>query len=251
MTTAGLGALAFPCGRPSDRWLAGAVLFSALLVCGVEALGALQWLTPWALVGALAAATALVALVRRPRSSPRFVLQTSSVTAPILVVAFAALAATVLAATWLPVWQWDALGYHLPYVNFVLVARGFRGVPADMQYVSTYPHNIEMFMIALRAMLPDDRLVDAIQIPLALLGAATVGGIARRLDAPPAEALAGAAAWLVVPAVFLQMPTDYVDIGSATFLLLAIYFVLSAPGAIRSGRAMTSSRNASASVRSL
>ncbi|MGH7271353.1 MAG: hypothetical protein ACREJ3_13070, partial [Polyangiaceae bacterium] len=71
------------------------------------------------------------------------------------------------------------------------------------------------------------------------------------LDAPPAEALAAAAAWLVVPAVFLQMPTDYVDIGSATFLLLAIYFALSAPRAIRPDRAMSLPGNASASARSL
>ena len=33
-----------------------------------------------------------------------------------------ALVVTSIAAIWLPVWQWDALGYHLPYVNFALVS---------------------------------------------------------------------------------------------------------------------------------
>ena len=115
-------------------------------------------------------------------------------------------------------WQWDALGYHLPYVNFALVARGFDGVPDDMPYVSTYPHNVETLMIALRAMLPDDRLVD--------LGADSLradGGdrdrrnrAAMRGGARPS--LAAGAAWIVVPAVFLQMPTDYVDVASSAFL---------------------------------
>ncbi len=134
-------------------------------------------------------------------------------------------------------WQWDALGYHLPYVNFVLVARSLDGVPDDMPYVSTYPHNVETLMIALRAMLPDDRLVDLAQIPFALMGATATAGIARRCGASRAPALAAGAAWVVVPAVFLQMPTDYVDVASSAFFLAAVYFVVAAaratPGAMR------------------
>ena len=114
------------------------------------------------------------------------------------------------------------------YVNFALVARGFDGVPDDMPYVSTYPHNVEMLIIALRAMLPDDRLVDLAQIPSAVMGALAIAAIARRCGAARAPALAAGAAWLVVPAVFLQMPTDYVDVASAAFFLAAVYFVLSA-----------------------
>ncbi len=153
-------------------------------------------------------------------------------TAPLVIASAVAVALTVLAAYWLPVWQWDALGYHLPYVNFVLQGRGSKGIPDDMPYVSTYPHVIETFMIALRAMLPDDRLVDLAQVPFALLGAGAVVAIARCMGAPRPEAFAAGTAWVVLPAVFLQMPTDYVDVGSAAWLLVAIYFLLasSRPG---------------------
>jgi hypothetical protein len=81
-------------------------------------------------------------------------------------------------------------------------------------------------MIALRAMLPDDRLVDVAQIPCGLFGAIATAGIARRCGASRAASLAAGAAWILAPAVFLQMPTDYVDVACAAFFLSAIYFVL-------------------------
>ena len=195
----------------------------------MQVLGSLHLLGQGPLVAALIAVTvAAAALPRREaHAAPREPVVTLAV-APLVVAAGAALTAAVLAAYWLPVWQWDALGYHLPYVNFALVAHGWDGVPEDMPYVSTYPHVIETFVIALRAMLPDDRLVDLAQVPFGLVGAAAAAGIARRMGAPRPEALAAGAAWLVVPAVFLQLPTDYVDVGSAAWLLVAIYFVLSA-----------------------
>ncbi len=227
--TARLGALAFPDGGISHRALAGAALFGALVVGAVEVLGLAHLLTQGALLGALAAVTlGLVAFSRRaPRIEGPGTVVTWA-TGPIVVVALAATGIAGLSAYWLPVWQWDALGYHLPWVNFALVAHGLDGVPTDMPYVSTYPHNIESFILALRAMLPDDRLVDIVQVPFGLLGAAAAAGIARRSGAPRAEALAAGAAWVVVPAVFLQMPTDYVDVGSAAWLLVAIFFLLSA-----------------------
>ena len=39
-------------------------------------------------------------------------------TLPLVLVGFTVLVLAVVAAYHLPVWQWDALGYHLPYVNF-------------------------------------------------------------------------------------------------------------------------------------
>jgi hypothetical protein len=81
-------------------------------------------------------------------------------------------------------------------------------------------------MIALRAMLPDDRLVDVAQIPCGLFGAIATAGIARRCGASRAASLAAGAGWILAPAVFLQMPTDYVDVACAAFFLSAIYFVL-------------------------
>jgi hypothetical protein len=204
------------------------MLVVALVISTVRLLGAAHGLTGPMLLGSWAALALLLAVFTRPRpGAPPIGELVTWATAPLLASALAAIAAATLAAIWLPVWQWDALGYHLPYVNFALVARSLDGVPGDMPYVSTYPHNIELLIIALRAMLPDDRLVDLAQIPAALVGAVAVAGIARRCGAARAPSLAAGAAWVVVPAVFLQMPTDYVDVASTALLLTAIYFVLS------------------------
>jgi hypothetical protein len=233
-----LGALVFPRGRASDRAIAGSVLLAGLVIVAVRALGEAHRLTGISLTVAVVTGTLVLATISR-RGEPVLPSRelVDRVNAPLLACASAAVGVTVLAACWLPVWQWDALGYHLPYVNFVLVGRGFDAVPEDMPYVSTYPHNVEFLMIALRAMLPDDRLVDLAQIPFGLLGALATAAIARRCGTPRGPALAAGAAWLVAPAVFLQMPTNYIDVACAAFLLSAIYFLLGATSAPPGGPA--------------
>ena len=227
-----LGALAFPSGGGADRALSGGVLAAALGIACVRVLSAFHALAgPALLAVGVAVAVGLAAMPRPARAAATVVRPRELVTratAPLVAAAVVALGVAVLAAFWLPVWQWDALGYHLPFVNFALVAGSLDGVPSDMPYVSTYPHNVEMLMIALRAMLPDDRLVDLAQVPFGLLGGAATAGIARRVGASRPVALASGAAWILAPAVFLQLPTDYVDVACASFLLTAIYFVLTA-----------------------
>jgi len=225
-----LGAIVFADGRASDRAVGGVTLALALVVASVRVLGAVHLLYPAALGAALVLVTSGLALYRR---GARFEFpwreMVAKETAPLLLVVAAAMGVAVLAARWLPVWQWDALGYHLPYVDFALVAHGLRGVPDDIPYISTYPHDVELCVIALRAMLPDDRLVDLAQLPFGIAGAIGGAGIARVAGAARPHAVAAGAAWLVVPAVFLQLPSDYVDVASAAFLLLAVYFLVVPP----------------------
>ncbi len=147
---------------------------------------------------------------------------------PLFVVTGLGLALALVAAYYLPIWQWDSLGYHLPFVNFVLEGGGLRRLPVDVPYLSTYPRNVELLFLLLRSHLPDDRLVDLGQIPLGLLGALGTAGIARRLGASRASGATAGLLWLSLPAVFLQLPTNYIDIGTATFFLLACYFLLGA-----------------------
>jgi hypothetical protein len=147
-------------------------------------------------------------------------------TLPVLGVAACALVVVTLAAYLLPVWQWDALGYHLPYVNFALQRGTFADIPVDVAYVSTYPHVVEHVFIAWRALIPDDRLVELANLPFGLLGATAVGVIAYRQGARASTTVAAGAVWLTLPAVFLQLPTNYVDVASAAQLLTAIAFVL-------------------------
>jgi len=124
------------------------------------------------------------------------------------------------------------LGYHLPYVNFALQRGTFADIPVDVAYVSTYPHVVEHVFIAWRALIPDDRLVELAHLPFGLLGATAVGVIAYRQGAR-ASAVAAGAVWLTLPAVFLQLPTNYVDVASAALLLTAIAFVLSSVDSTR------------------
>jgi hypothetical protein len=148
---------------------------------------------------------------------------------PMVLLALAGLLLASLSAYWLPVWQWDALGYHLPFVNFVLQGGGLAELPPDVPYLSTYPRNVELLFVALRALLPDDRLVDIGQLPFGVVAAGAVFGIARELGAAVTDAVVAAASWLLLPAVFLQLPTNYIDVAGAAYYLLASYFLLSKP----------------------
>ena len=232
----GLGALAFPHDSVpfGERLLGGMLLTLATVAVGVRVLGAAGVLTTAVVIGAelIVTANVLVAVRIRglkmwPRRWP-----VSLSTLPVLGVAAFALVVVTLAAYLLPVWQWDALGYHLPYVNFALQRGTFADIPVDVAYVSTYPHVVEDVFIAWRALIPDDRLVELAHLPFGLLGATAVGVIAYRQGAR-ASAVAAGAAWLTLPAVFLQLPTNYVDVASAALLLTAIAFVLSSVDSTR------------------
>ncbi|HEX7667615.1 MAG TPA: hypothetical protein VF407_23970, partial [Polyangiaceae bacterium] len=222
-----LGALLFPKGTAADRAVGGALSALAITIVGTRIFGLVGLLTTPALAGALGVVTlALVFVGRdRPFAFPwKRVLDLAN--APLVIAAAVAIGIAILAASWLPVWPWDSIGYHLPYVAFSLYDKTTAAVPEGIPYISTYPHDIELFMIALRAMLPDDRLIDLAQVPFAIFGAIGTAGIARKAGAKAETAIGAGAAWIVLPAVFLQMPTNYVDVGCASLLLAAFYFLL-------------------------
>jgi len=225
-----LGDLAVPAGSPLERMLSGIVIALALFVVGARVLAVVHLLSAPGVAGALGL-SALVVFFVRPGTKVGFSLRSmwSWDSLPMVTVAAVALGMAAVVAYFLPVWQWDALGYHLPFVNFALSAHGLEGVPRDVPYLSTYPHDVELLMIGFRALLPDDTLVDAAQIPFGLAGALATAAIARLHGAAPPHAAAAGSAWLVVPAVFLQLPTNYVDVASAAFLLGAGYYLLSPP----------------------
>ena len=225
-----------PGAPPVDRLAATGVLGMALVHVSVGVPGTLGLLSTGAVLGLLGATlAALLATGPRPSlreafGSPRRVAREAW---PALALGLGVLGAATATARLLPVWQWDALGYHLPFVNFVIQSGGFAGVPSDVHYTSTYPHDIELGMVWLRLMLPDDRLVDLAQVPYGLVGALLTAAIARRLGAGVGGAALSGAAWLSLPSVFLQLPTDYVDVGTAAALLGAVYFLVLSPPSLR------------------
>ena len=151
------GAERAPDGSGFECLLAGALLTVAVVAIVVRLLGAVGLLTTPVLVGVLVAAAIGATIVLRARGiSWRLPWRraVSLETLPLLAVATAAIALAIAAAYLLPVWQWDALGYHLPYVNFALQRGTFADIPDDVAYLSTYPHIVEYAFIAWRALLP-------------------------------------------------------------------------------------------------
>ena len=221
-------------GRIAERLLTGATLTLGAFVIGVRVLGAIGLCTPTVSFVLLIALAAGMQVAARPRAlglqwSPL----ATKASAPLLVVTGLGLLYIMVAAYLLPVWQWDALGYHLPFVDFVLQDGTFSAVPDDVPYLTTYPHAVELLFAAWRMMIPDDRLVDAAHIPLGLFGALAIATLAKELGARTEDSVLAGAAWLVVPAVWLQLPTNYVDAASAAFLVAGAVFVLAPPSAQR------------------
>lgn len=219
----------FPTEGLTVRAPATVIVAMALVQGSVELLGHLGLVTLSMLL--LVQAALLVAVGRHPPPSLapgtwRRALGANPV-ALAIVVGVSLVAA--LTARLLPVWQWDSLGYHLPFVNLVLQHHGFADVPRDLRYVSTYPHNIELGMVWLRSFLPDDRLVDLAQLPYGLAGGVVTAALARTFGASVRMAWWALAAWLTVPVVFLQLPTNYVDVGTAAAFLGALFFLVFRP----------------------
>lgn len=216
-----------------ERLAASAVLAMGLVHASVGVLGTFGVLTTNALLGLFAclAIVALALTIEVPgdswwRTWPQL-WPAALLTVPVVLIA-------VTSARLLPVWQWDSIGYHLPFVNFVIQSGGFAGVPPDVRFISTYPHDIELGMVALRLMLPDDRLVDLAQLPYGLAGAVLTAALARTLGATSRFSALAGATWLTLPCVFLQLPTNYVDVGTAAALLGALFFLVASPPSWRS-----------------
>ncbi|MGV3624963.1 MAG: hypothetical protein ACO1OB_29350 [Archangium sp.] len=213
-------------GSRVDRLAATAVFAMGFVHASVGVLGTFSILSTASLLAVLLITAVCLAWLSRELPSDQLFVTAWRRGPEAVVLGVCVLLAVALTARLLPIWQWDAYGYHLPFVNFVLQSHGFSGVPQDLRYITTYPHNVELGMIWLRAMLPDDRLVDLAQVPYGLAGAVLTSAVARRLGAERGLAMLAGAAWLAVPAVFLQMPTNYVDVGMAAALLGAVYFLL-------------------------
>ncbi|OBF29458.1 hypothetical protein [Mycobacterium sp. ACS4331] len=231
-----LGALALPGGTGFERVLAGGVLTTAVVVLGTWSLAVIGALGAATLLAVLALAALVAVGAARIRGASVGIGWPTAVswsTAPVLAVAGVAVLVAVASAWLLPVWQWDALGYHLPFVNLVLQHGTLADVPVDVPYLSTYPHVVEWAFTAWRALLPDDRLVEVGHLPFGLLGVIAIAAVAQHFGAREDLALAAGAAWLTLPAVFLQLPTNYTDVASAALALSAIAFLLAHPDGSR------------------
>ena len=214
----------------AERWCATAAFLPVVGISTVRVLAGLGLLRPGEILAVFACQAILAGVVSTTRLADRHPLPTFEPAAALpLGVGALTVAIALVAAVGLPIWQWDSLGYHLPFVAFALQAGSLAGVPWQVPYIGSYPHAVELWDLGARALLSGDRWLDAAQLPLALCGAVALAGLARRLKTPPATSAGLGALWLCLPAVFLQLPSAYVDVASAAFFLLAFFWVLAAP----------------------
>jgi len=182
--------LIFAEAHHTERAAGAVVLAMAVLHLSVWSLAQLGVLSRLSLLALMTLAAVGLWWVSRGRAPLSVLRPTWATGLPLLVIGVVVILAAATARI-VPIWQWDSIGYHLPFVQFVVQAGGFSGVPRDVAYLSTYPHNIELAMVWLQLMLPDDRLIDVAQIPYGVGGAVLISCIARRLQAsPPAAARA-------------------------------------------------------------
>lgn len=239
-----------PASAPHQRLLAGLTTQIAWTIVGVRVLAGFGVLGAPSMLLWLAVGAALAhMLARRAQRAPTWpepagwspILPQSASeprsaepwwlpsTVPVLLVFTGAVLLWLGAVLWLPVWQWDGLGYHLPLVNYLLERGRADDVPPDVPFLSTYPRNVEYFFTALRALLPDDTLVDAGQLPFVVLAVVAVANLTVTFGGRLAHGVAAGFVFCMLPAAFLIVPTNYIDFACAALLLMAMAWSLMPP----------------------
>jgi LmbE family N-acetylglucosaminyl deacetylase len=235
-----------------SSWTLAGRLLPASTRCSERASAAclIALATPIAIVGVLSAASAIVPAAvlittaltcvaalwlggTQGRSLARSDLKTCGTACSALVKSSACLPAlpglaALGLATWaaaiLPIWAWDALGYHFPIVWDALEHRELRFIPTHGYYINTYPRAGEMYYLWARVLLGRDEFLELGQAPFALVTGVCCAAFARRAGASPPRAAGYALAFLAVPIVAMQIPTGYVDLMYACLLSLAMLF---------------------------
>jgi hypothetical protein len=213
------------------RWQAAAVVWIALLVLPVSALGWGEALTASALGAFVAGASSVVLLagawgrwaetrdavvsffVAPGRLLARAATERSVATlGGVLVVCILAASAWV---TYLaPSTSWDGLVYHEPIVAYAIQNAGFEMVPIPgdplLQPINSFPRLAESLSVFF-VIFADRRLIEIVPTLGGLLLVAAMFQIVRRVSTR-VESLGWACALFLLPGFVLQLPTTYVDV---------------------------------------
>jgi hypothetical protein len=142
--------------------------------------------------------------------------------AALVVLATVALGWQLLVALVLPPFASDALTYHLTTVATWLREGDLAPTPLSL-CCARYPGNSELLFAWPALLKGDDRLVDAVQVGFAILGALAVAGLARSAGLERATAAAAGALFAVTPIVLAQAPTNYADVIVAACALAGLH----------------------------
>jgi hypothetical protein len=224
-----------------DVMLAWALVASTIVVATVLVAGeALESLSPWLLLGlALITAAALCLAARASRRTlgnpldrtlarvPAALgaLRTDVWLAVLVAVTCAELLWRIVIGIVMPPYAGDALWYHLTTVASWIQAG--RIGPSELSIWSTvHPQAGELLFAWTSVLLGDDRLVDLVQLPFAVLGAVGVAGIGRTCGLTRRSATAAGCLFLLTPIVLSQTTASYTDLMCIAFVLTSYHFLL-------------------------
>ncbi len=152
----------------------------------------------------------------------------------ILILALAVLAAYGVRAylsVRLPNIDWDGLYYHLVGIDEWITTERL-GHSTLVLWADVYPQSVELFVAWTCVHLHNTVYAGVAQLPIFLVGAAAVAGLARRIGARRSHAALAGLMLLATPLVMAQFGTNYVDAGAASLGLAALYLVTGLRGAI-------------------
>jgi len=125
-----------------------------------------------------------------------------------------------------PTWSWDCVWYHLAQARYIIQEQSLLyWVPTHIGYVNGYPRLVEATSAFATLVLGSELLDDASQFGWALIGALAITAWCRRLSVSRPLALALGLAWILCPAVFLQVHTTHADIAAGAQFISLSYFV--------------------------
>jgi len=135
----------------------------------------------------------------------------------------------------IPDFGWDGLHYHNPTIHSWAVAGRVHWIEAGSSPWKTYidsfwnglPKSVELTGFILLSLTSLSRLLNALNLPLVLLGVASLYSLSRDLGAPRSAALPVSALFIAVPVVTAQGATTYIDTGVAAFYMCV--FALTVP----------------------
>lgn len=215
----------FPAGGFPDACVrAGVAAFAVVVLCALV-LGALGRLTFGAFAVAQSACLAGAPLLPRGagrRATPGW----RAIPLPVVAIVGAVLVVSVaFAATHSPLTLYDSLSYHLFFAGRWLQDRALSIIPTPFsdEAQAYAPANGELFFLWLMLPFHGDLLARMGQFPFALLAAAALYAIGRRLGATPATAMYPPAFFLLARPVLEEAIGANVDLVCAAMFLASLY----------------------------
>ncbi len=130
----------------------------------------------------------------------------------------------VIAAYFLPPRGVDDLTYHLPAIFQHIVSHKITLLPPELRTHFAFPQNSEFLFMWPAIFFHSQKLVDAVNLFMAIFGAAVIYAFSRMLNRAARESSFIALLFLFTPVVMMQAGSNYIDIITSVFFLLSLYF---------------------------